>query len=292
MPKSLGTFFDPEVQRLIDSFAYCFRVKITVFSPEMEELIVGLQNPGAHYCSLIQSKLKIRYRCCREDKLMCESCRRSNRLMVYRCHGGLSEAVLPMVIDDSLIGYAMLGQFRTTDALPASMRTEWTKAGLGIDDLKAAFLGQPVFTETALNKMLHLFSMMVSFVISRDYVRVRHREIVESVIYWLEAHMDEPVDLDTVAAAVNRSPSTVSHTIKKQLGLSFKQLATLKKIQKFESLIARNPLISIQDAAAAVGYDDPLYFSRLYKKIRLSPPSMYVQSLRTAVLNEEKITLR
>lgn len=292
MSEKLGTFFDPEVQRLIDSFAYCFRVKITVFSPDMEELIVGLQNPGAHYCSLIQNSLKIRYRCCRQDKLMCESCNRHKRLMVYRCHGGLSESVLPMEIDGTLIGYAMLGQFRTTDTIPTEMRAEWKSAKLNDDALTSAFLGQPYFDETSLNKMLHLFTMMISFVNSRDYVRVRRAEVVESVIYWLEAHISEPAELETVADAVSRSCSTVSHAVKRQLGMSFKQLASLKKIQKFESMIARNPLLSVQEAARAVGYDDPLYFSRLYKKVRLSPPSVYVQSLRDSAIKIEKFSTR
>ena len=66
----LGLFFDEEVQRLIDSFAYCFKVKITIFSARMEEMIVGLQNPGSAFCQLIQKKLRFRYRCCRQDKLM------------------------------------------------------------------------------------------------------------------------------------------------------------------------------------------------------------------------------
>ncbi len=291
MSGKLQPFFDPEVQHLIDSFAYCFRVKITVFSPDMEELIVGLQNPGAHYCRLIQKSLKIRYRCCRQDKLMCESCNRQHKLMVYRCHGGLSEAVLPIEIEGVLVGYGMLGQFRTTEFLPTEMLTDWKKAKFDPDLLTAAFNEQPFFDETGLNKMLHLFTMLITFVVSRDYVRVRHAQVVERVVNWLESHITEPAELTTVAEAVDRSCSTVSHALKKQLGLSFKQLATLKKIQKFESMIARNPDTPIQEAALAVGYDDPLYFSRIYKKIRLSPPSVYARSMRDSVIKEETFTL-
>ncbi|GAB1483161.1 hypothetical protein MASR2M78_19770 [Treponema sp.] len=196
-----------------------------------------------------------------------------------------------MNIDGNLIGYAMLGQFRTTNELPAEMRTEWKKANCDENDLIEAFRSQPYFDKTALNKMLHLFTMMITFVISRDYVRVRHAQVVESVIYWLDSNISMPADLETVASAVNRSPSTISHAVKKQLGFSFKQLATLKKVQKFESLIAKNPILSIQEAAQAVGYDDPLYFSRLYKKIRLSPPSVYARSFREAVVKEERFNL-
>jgi AraC-like DNA-binding protein len=43
----------------------------------------------------------------------------------------------------------------------------------------------------------------------------------------------------------------------------------MKKIQKFENIISVQPDILIKDAAAQVGYEDPLYFSRLYRKVRL-----------------------
>jgi AraC-like DNA-binding protein len=41
-----------------------------------------------------------------------------------------------------------------------------------------------------------------------------------------------------------------------------------------------NPDISIQEAASRVGYEDPFYFSRLYKKVRLVAPSGYIKSIR------------
>jgi len=288
MPGKLGLFFDPEVQRLIDSFAYCFRVKITVFSPEMEELIVGLQNPGSRYCRIVQKGLQIRYRCCRQDKLMCERCARGRRLTIYRCHAGLSEAVLPLEIDGQLIGYAMLGQFRTATAAPQDMLADWAKAKFDPADLTAAYLEQPYYDEAALDNILNLFSMLVSFIVSRDYVRVRRTHLVELVLAWLDEHMGEPADLTLVAKAVNRCPSAVSHAVKRQLGLSFKQLATLKKIQKFESLVARDPAVSIQEAALAVGFEDSLYFSRIYKKVRLSPPSTYARSVRDRAFQDER----
>jgi ligand-binding sensor protein len=135
MVKKLGLFFDEELQRLIDSFAYCFNVKITIFSARMEELVVGLQNPGSLYCQLIQKKLRLRYRCCRQDKLMCDRCEKKDALVVYHCFAGLSEAVLPIKIDGTLIGYGMLGQFRTKKVLPDETIVQWIKAGFDKEPL-------------------------------------------------------------------------------------------------------------------------------------------------------------
>jgi AraC-like DNA-binding protein/ligand-binding sensor protein len=276
----LGLFFDEEVQRLIDSFALCFKVKITIFSARMEELIVGLQNPGSRFCRLMQKNLRLRYRCCRQDKFMCERCEKKDDLVVYHCYAGPSEAVLPIKIGGSLIGYGMLGQFRTTAALPEEALAEWTKAGFEKGELVAAFEEQPCFDKTALDSMLRLFSMLTAFVVSREYVRLRRPGLAEQVSHWLDEHITGQAALDDAAKATGHSRSSISHTIKKQLGISFKQLCILKRIERFESIVAADPSVSIQEAASRTGYEDPLYFSRIYKKVRLASPSTYINSVR------------
>ena len=276
----LGLFFDEEVQRLIDSFAYCFKVKITIFSARMEEMAVGLQNPGSAYCQLIQKMLRFRYRCCHQDKLMCELCEKQDEIIVYNCYAGLCEVIVPIKIEGKLIGYGVVGQFRTGSGLPEDLIQTWIDAGLAPIELQAAYNAQPFFNKPDLDNMLRLFSMLVSFIVTREYVRLRRPGVTEQVIHWLDEHIAEPLGLDDVAAAVKCSRSTISHTIKRHLGMNFKKICIIKKIQRFESLIVSNPGLSIQEAAAMVGYDDPFYFSRIYKKIRFAAPSSYVESVR------------
>jgi AraC-like DNA-binding protein/ligand-binding sensor protein len=281
MIEKLGLFFNEEVQRLVDSFAYCFKVKITVFSSEMEELVVGLQNPGSRFCQMIQKKLRFRYRCCRQDKLMCKRSEQRHECVIYHCHAGLSESVMPIELEGTLIGYGMLGQFRTAHELPEETVQNWISAGFDRKTLHAAFMEQPFFDKTGLDNMLRLFSVLISFIVTREYVKVRRPGLTEKVLQWLEDHIEYPFNLREVAAAMNRSQSTISHTIKQHLGLSFKQLCIFKRIQRFETIVVLDPNLSIQEAAARVGYEDPFYFSRIYKKVRLVSPSTYIKSSRS-----------
>jgi len=237
-----GLFFDEELQRLIDSFAYCFNVKITIFSSKMEEMIVGLQNPGSLFCQFVQKKLRLRYRCCHQDRLMCERCEQKDDVVVYHCYAGPSEAVLPVKIDGTLIGYGMLGQFRTSKGLYEEIVEHCVKAGFEHETLLEMFEKQPFFDQAALDNMLRLFSMLLSFAVSREYVRFRRPSLAEQVNHWLDEHLAEPLTLDDLAASVNRS----------------------------------------KEAAALVGYQDPFYFSRIYKRVRFTAPSTYTQSIRKA----------
>jgi AraC-like DNA-binding protein len=280
MPNKLNVFFDEKVQRLIDSFAYCFKVEIAIFSPEMEGLIAGLQHDGSPYCQFIQHKLRFRYRCLRQNQMMCTHCAEKDTLITYQCHAGCSEAIFPMKVEGKIIGYAMVGQFRSNAAIPADVLQEWKNQHFDPAELQEAYMNRPFFTGEEAKNMLHLFSMLIEFVITRDYVRIRRQTLAENVSTWIDQHISEYLELEQAAEELYRSPSSVYQAVKKQFGMSFKQLCIIKKIQKFEDIISAQPDILIKDASAQVGYEDPLYFSRLYRKVRLSSPSMYIRSMQ------------
>jgi AraC-like DNA-binding protein len=214
---------------------------------------------------------------------MCERCEQQNEITMYNCYAGPSEVVVPIKIEEKFVGYGMLGQFRTRKGLPDEIIHDWVRAGLAAEELLKTYEMQPLLDKPAMDNMLRLFSMLISFIVTREYVRIRRPGIAEQVIHWLDEHIAEPVRLDGAAAAVKCSRSTVSHVIKRQLGMNFKKICILKKIQRFESLIAADPGLSVQKAAALVGYEDPFYFSRLYKKVRLSAPSSYINSARKQI---------
>jgi hypothetical protein len=50
--------------------------------------------------------------------------------------------------------------------------------------------------------------------------------------------------------------------------MTFRQLCTLKKIERFERIVSENPSIIIEEAALKAGYNDASYFSRVYTKRR------------------------
>jgi AraC-like DNA-binding protein len=279
MSDRLGLFFDAEVQRLIDSFAACFHVRITFFSVDMKELLVGLQNPISPFCRAVQKDLQLRHRCLAQDQMMCQQSQQQAGIVSYQCHGGLNEAVVPIIVKNEILGYAMLGQFRTTEEVDPEILHLWKMSGRAETDLKLLFNQQPLYDQNTRDGMFRLFSMMVSFIISRDFVRILRPTLVEKISLYIDAHIDKAVTLKEVAEHFNKSPSTISHILKSQLGISFKQLCIIKKIQRFESLLRADPTIPIKTAVHELGYDDPLYFSRLYKKYRFVPPSIYIQSL-------------
>ncbi|MFC5541420.1 helix-turn-helix domain-containing protein [Ureibacillus suwonensis] len=89
--------------------------------------------------------------------------------------------------------------------------------------------------------------------------------IVNKIIEYLKQHYDEPIDLRTLAKLVNKKETQVSYLFKKFTNKCPIEYLIDYRIEKATELIQTTDLL-ISDIGKMVGYQDPFYFSRLYKK--------------------------
>jgi AraC-like DNA-binding protein len=68
------------------------------------------------------------------------------------------------------------------------------------------------------------------------------------------------------------SESSFSHVFKELTGVSPKRYAIQTRIARAKELLSGTDL-SVKEIAAELGYDDPHYFSRQFRKVAGRPPS-------------------
>ncbi len=275
-------FFHPQVKELIEDFSYCFDVKITFFSPQMYEYLVGYHTQFSDFCTMLQTNLHYRYRCLHQDNTMCAKCRRTKEKVVYKCYAGLMEAILPIIKDDEILVYVFIGQFRTSDAVPEEILKAWKTKGYDEAQIVKAFMDRPYFGKEKLERMLNILQRNIEFIVSTEGMKLRRPELVEEVMIYIEKHLEEDISIKDVASSLSKSESTISHTIKKELGISFKDLLIDRRLKHFEQQVIINPALQIKDAIENTGYEDALYFSRLYKKKRGCSPSSFINGVRAS----------
>ena len=271
-------FFSNESRQLIENLAYCMNLKISFFSSDMDEYFVGYHRASSDFCTIVQNNLKVRYRCLHWDNIMCKRCHESGKQQVYRCHAGLEEIILPIHLDDGNTIYMFIGQFRMTDYLSPKLKSEWVNAGFDPVKLEKAFYDRPFFTEERLRRTIMIFRQNIEFLISLGKLTSRKPELVEAVLLYIDRNIHRKITIGEVAEVVSKSESAITHAIKKALGISFEELMIQRRISFFEQIIINNPSIPINEASRMVGYEDELYFSRLYRKKRGIPPSSCINN--------------
>ena len=92
---------------------------------------------------------------------------------------------------------------------------------------------------------------------------------------YLSERYSEEISSETLSARFGFVPSYLSKVFRRQTGMSPTEYLTKLRMEKARELLGTNPGLLIRDAAALVGYKDPYYFSKLFKKSTGQWPSQY-----------------
>ena len=277
--RAIEIMLDNNVQALFDSFSSCFGIRIVFFAPDGSILTTGQPRAcDSGYCTLVQQHLYGEGRCLELDAEKREAAERDGTTQFYRCHAGLCEAIVPIRARDALLGFVMIGQFRSDKSMPDSVRAAW-KTQVGTHELEKAYSELPLVPPEKTQDVLRLFTVLVEYIVSRNLIALKGDLLLEEALAYIRANVERPISLSEVAEVMSRSESTVSHLFQEKLGRSFRAVLIEEKLRRAEEYMRTVPTATVAETAGAVGYNDPFHFSNLYKKHRGIPPSGYMKRL-------------
>jgi AraC-like DNA-binding protein len=97
---------------------------------------------------------------------------------------------------------------------------------------------------------------------------------LETVIQFMKEHVNEALPLPAMAARAGISVTHFSRLFRQQTGFSPMDYFIHLKIQRACRYLTLSQL-SIKEISAQIGYEDPYYFSRIFRKVMGLPPAEY-----------------
>lgn len=97
---------------------------------------------------------------------------------------------------------------------------------------------------------------------------------IEQSVAYMTQHLDRPLQVATLAARASVSPSHFFALFKRRIGLAPMDYFTRLRMERACRLLETTSL-SVKEVAAELGYEDPFYFSRVFKSVNQLAPSDY-----------------
>lgn len=134
-----------------------------------------------------------------------------------------------------------------------------------------AYLEAATFSQLIKNVYLELDKFMLD---EQKKMKTKAGKPISEAVHYIHQNYARAISLDEVAEFSNVSAAYLSKLFKEELEVGFTEYLTQIRLEESEKLLADTNM-SVKDIAAAVGYPDEKYYSKLFKKITGIKPTEY-----------------
>lgn len=114
------------------------------------------------------------------------------------------------------------------------------------------------------------------------------REVFQKTTDYMSNHLSESLSVQSICKQFGISQATLNRLFRSFAGKSYNSYLTDLRINKSRELFEEYPDAYIKDVAAAVGYGDQFYFSRLFRSVTGVSPSEYIENCMKKAEDEKR----
>lgn len=237
------------------------KIRIVIFDAEFREVLAyPAEKEG--FCAMLRRSPEGEAACQISDKSGCLKCAKARDLVLYKCHAGLTEAVVPIFDKNGVLAYVMFGQIvpqESDSATIAKIKKCYPAFVAGIDQI-------PIKSVEELNAAATILQAITSYVMTNRWVTPEKSEFIRQIDRYIEDHLSQSITMEEICAAFRIGRTRLYELSLDYLGCGLSEYIRKQRIQHAQHML-KNTTLPITDIAYAVGFSDYNHFSRIFKKI-------------------------
>ena len=243
----------------------------------------SLHCPNSEFCSAIL-KMKDGEKLCKySDAYILENCRKTKSVQVKRCHAGLVDVVVPLVYNNDILGYIIMGQMKTSEDFD-SIKKYLKNCDENLEELMEHYRNLPLYDEEKVKSVISIATMLAEYIILKDFLRPNFNKTMETALEYISDHLLEEISIKEVAKYANVSPSCIYNYFQKYFGTTPKGYINRLRIKNAKTLLKTTDM-SIEVVSQMTGFSTAAYFTRVFKQINGISPLKYRNSFK---INKKK----
>lgn len=274
--------FDKEaLMPLIKDLYTVIGIRISIFD-ENFNVVVEYPTTSPAICSLIRTTTNGKNACKKSDINACNVAKNLKKPHIYKCHAGITEAITPILLNDTILGYAIFAHMLPEEDYEESLN-EITNTCLTYDLKKDDIYYAAKFLKPAkkdkIMASIRLLDIIASHLEFKKLVSEKKEELVFKIKQYIQHNLKNNLSSEVICKTFYLSRTKLYNLSIHAFNKGISEYITDKRIEKAKELLSKNSL-PISKIAEAVGINDYNYFSKLFKKHTGNAPSYYTKNIQ------------
>lgn len=269
-------FDNLELEELMKSFYLLSGIRFVLFDSDFHE-ITSYPKENCNFCKLMKSCPKTRRKCNYADRRSFLECEKQNSLIIYKCHAGLVEAVIPLHENKKIIGYLMFGQITDNpdkNNLYDHIKCWNEKYNLDVNALKQSIATVPYKPTEQILAAAKIMEACTSYIVYKELITPENDKILVAAKNYIENNLHEDISIEQLCKELQIGRTKLYEIFRNELKMGISKYILHRRMHKAKKLLKTTDL-PICEIAHSVGFSDYNYFSRIYKKLHGKSPKNY-----------------
>ena len=193
--------------------------------------------------------------------------------MLYTCPFGITEAIVPIVRDNELVGYIMsaLGikecqEAEVQELISASCINNGSLINEQINKSRK-------LSSAEISAYFNMMKVLARYIAEDDTLISSYESIGQLIKRYIKNNLTRKLTLNDIARNLHCSTVTLTEHFKREYGITINEYTTKKRMELAEKLLISTDK-PLREIASMTGFADVEYFSRTFKKYHsISPAS-------------------
>lgn len=263
-----------KITNLLKDFHEVTGLRIALFWLDKQEIAAYPKN-FSKLCGLVKLDENMRENCEYCNINAFTECERKKSLYIYKCHLGLTEAVLPIFYEETIIAFLMFGQVLDGDNKKALIDKTFKTLKIIDKSLKKevyySITEMPHKKIEAIAKMMEVYASYIQF---SDCIYLHMGGIATLIKTFIEQNIDKELSIELITKRFNIGKTTACNKFKEDFHITINQFITKKRLEKAKEML-RNGNHTVSEVSDLCGFSDYNYFIRTFKKHIGKTPSKF-----------------
>ena len=253
-----------KLNKLINDLSNLLGISMSFLDREFNALTECKSQDG--FCATLQSSKKGKELCNLSDSAILGKCSKTLKFESHICHAGLCDAAMPIVKNNEIVGYIIMGRIRTDiDESEIARRIAWF--GENTSNIIGNYRELSYFTPDRIDSLRSL----LSYVIFDSAIEIEHDELITRATDYINRNLQNNLSVSLLCTELGVSKNVLYKCFDEFYGMTLVEYITAHRITKAKDLLEKtnDPVYLV---AEKVGIGNYTYFCRLFlKEVGVSP---------------------
>lgn len=256
-----------DLLELVYSLSIITELPVSVWDENFNILPGFNMNYRSEFCTELQKNPVFAQKCLDCDHYALKRVKSSGNLLIYKCHAGLIETASPIIKDNKVYGYIMMGQLTNLEDRD-KLTQELIKACSDYADAETITeLAKSIKHKTPeqLFAAARLLDICAAHIQLKEMLRPSDEQLLGLIEDYVNKHLTDSITLSKLCSEFNISRSRLYATVSTQIKGGIAAFVKSIRLTHAKKLLASTDF-SVHDIAIRTGFSNDNYFSKAFKQ--------------------------